>query len=98
DFVQLLSDLNALALILPDLTLQMVPLALFLLKFFFDGLLLGFDALMGFEKAVDRRLELFNIVESHRRVRRKTSCLSLVSTYHLVKLNLWRTEDGFFDW
>src|SRR5581483_1276389 len=86
DFIEFLADFDALALILAYLTLEVVPLAFFLLELFLDRLLLAFHALMGFEKTVDGRLELFDIVDSHRRVRRKTSCLSLVSTSDLVKL------------
>src|SRR6266545_3546708 len=80
DFVQFFSQFNPFAFVLAYLPLQMVPLAFFLLKFFFNCFLVPSYALVLFYEPIDRCFELFDIVERHVCVHRKTSCMSLVLT------------------
>ncbi len=65
DFIQSVPKLDAFALVLSYLSLEIVPVALFLLKFFFDRVLFFFDTLMPFNQAVNFGFELFDSVLSH---------------------------------
>jgi hypothetical protein len=86
DFVQSIPKLDAFTFVLSDLSFQIVPVALFLLKFFFDRFLFPFDALMAFNQPSNFGFELFDSVLSHVHYATETSGASLVSTPFLVKL------------
>src|SRR3974377_2178511 len=86
DFVQSIPKLDAFTLVLADLSLQIVPVALFLLKFFFDRFFFLFDALVPFNQPSNFGFELFDSVLSHGHYATETSRASLVLTLFLVKL------------
>lgn len=65
DFVQSIPKLDAFALILPQLPLEMVPLTFLLLKFFLDRFLFFFYTLVFFDQSIYLGFELFDTVLSH---------------------------------
>jgi hypothetical protein len=86
DFVQSIPKLDAFTLVLSDLSFQIVPVTLFLLKFFFDRFFFLFDALVPFNQPSNFGFELFDSVLSHIHCATETPRASLVLTLFLVKL------------
>src|SRR5262245_2602669 len=84
NFVQFFPELSPLTLVLPDLTLQVVPLSLLLLRSLFERFLFLFDCFVPCNEPINRCFELFNMIEGHV-LAPETSGLSLVLSSCLVK-------------